>query len=451
VILFDITQILYAIANISYDALYVKKSSIICKKEPKTYVTINSLIALYHEPISIIRDNVISQLNTNYPKEKLNIFLIAEQKDDQTIKNAQRVSKEFVNVHVIVVPPNGDKDWPEVIKKWKNNTMTDLPFGKGRALIYAYYSELSEVRNAEVIAIFDAEDIVDPCLFKYAVAGLEDGYDIVQGKLKYRNGSKNILTALEASEPVIWSNLIYPHTTHPNVPYQVLGPAYFFKSNLPSEIGGWSPFTTSEDVDFGFKAWSSGKRLAILDIYTSELGVETIGSWFKQRRRWARGHQKAIFSDYLLGHTKWKTIRNRLNFWTYSLNSQLMSVIGVIGVPTGIYQIQQTIIGHSDKLGYMITIISIFNLLHWLFASYSVMNATKAVYKFNRKQDELLFYARVNPITTLFYSMLWFIPIMMAILDCIGRKQIEWEHTPREGEPEILDASAFMQKEFALS
>jgi hypothetical protein len=40
---------------------------------------------------------------------------------------------------------------------------------------------------------------------------------------------------------------------------------------------------------------------------------------------------------------------------------------------------------------------------------------------------------------------------MMAILDCIGRKQIEWEHTPREGEHEILDASAFMQKEFALS
>lgn len=437
-ILFDITQVLYAIANISYDAIYVKKSSIICKKEPKTYVTINSLIALYHEPISIIRDNVISQLNTNYPKEKLNIFLITEQKDDQTIKNAQKVSKEFGNVHVIVIPSNGDKDWPEVIKKWKNNTMTDLPFGKGRALIYAYYSELSEVRNAEVIAIFDAEDIVDPCLFKYAVAGLEDGYDIVQGKLKYRNGSKNILTALEASEPVIWSNLIYPHTTHPNVPYQVLGPAYFFKSNLPAEIGGWSPFTTSEDVDFGFKAWSSGKRLAILDIYTSELGVETIGSWFKQRRRWARGHQKAIFSDYLLGHTKLKTIKNRLNFWTYSLNSQLMSIIGVVGVPSGIYQILQTITGHSDKLGYMITIIGIFNLLHWLFASYSVMNATNTVYKFNRKQDKLLFYARVNPITTLFYSMLWCIPVVLAISDCIGGKKIEWEHTQREGELDIV-------------
>lgn len=436
--LFEITQILYAFANISYDALYVKKSSVICKKEPKSYVTINSLIALYQEPIGIIRNNVVSQLNSNYPKEKLNIFLITEQKDDQTIKNAQEVSKEFENVHVIVIPSNGEKDWPEVIKKWKNNTMADLPFGKGRALIYAYYSELSEVRNAEVIAIFDAEDIVDPCLFKYAVSGLEDGYDIVQGKLKYRNGSTNILTALEASEPVIWSNLIYPHTTHSDVPYQVLGPAYFFKSNLPGEIGGWSPFTTSEDVDFGFKAWSSGKRLAILDIYTSELGVETIGSWFKQRRRWARGHQKAIFSDYLSGETKLNTIKNRLNFWTYSLNSQMMSIIGVVGVPSGIYQILQTITGHSDKLGYMITIIAIFNLLHWIFASFSVIRATKIVYTFNSKKDELLFYARVNPVTTLFYSMLWCIPVMFAISDCIGGKQIEWEHTSREGELDIV-------------
>ena len=120
-ILFDITQILYAIANLSYDALYAKESSSVCKKEPKTYVTIASLIPLYREPFNIIRNNVISQLNANYPEKKVNIFLIVEQKDEQTTENAQAVSKEFKNVYVIVVPPNGEKDWPEVIKKWKNN------------------------------------------------------------------------------------------------------------------------------------------------------------------------------------------------------------------------------------------------------------------------------------------------------------------------------------------
>jgi hypothetical protein len=84
-----------------------------------------------------------------------------------------------------------------------------------------------------------------------------------------------------------------------------------------------------------------------------------------------------------------------------------MSIIGVVGVPSGIYQILQTITGHT-------------------------------VYKFNRKQDKLLFYARVNPITTLFYSMLWCIPVVLAISDCIGGKKIEWEHTQREGELDIV-------------
>lgn len=432
--LFYISQILYAIANIGYDVLFFKKPSVISKREPNTYLTIASLICLYHEPINIIRNNVISILNTNYPKEKININLILEQEDEQTIYSAKILMNEFENVNIIVVPPNGEKDWPEVIKKWKNNTAHDLPFGKGRALLYAYYSELSEVRKAEVISVFDAEDIVDPSLFKYAVAGLEDGYDIIQGKIKYRNGSKSLLTALEASEPVIWSNLIYPHTSHPDVPFQVLGPAYFFKSSLPAEIGGWSPFTTSEDVDFGFKAWSSGKRLALLDIYTSELGVETIASWFKQRRRWARGHQKAMFSEYLSEDTKFKTLKNRWNFWTYSLNSQLMSITSIIGVPSGIYQLLQSITENAHSLGFIMIAITIFNLLHWLYGSIYLINSTKKVYLFNSKREELLFYARVNPITTLFYSMLWFIPVVLAISDTIGRKHVEWEHTPREGE-----------------
>ncbi|NTW45236.1 MAG: hypothetical protein HGB14_12610, partial [Anaerolineaceae bacterium] len=172
--LFYISQILYAIANIGYDVLFFKKPSVISKREPNTYLTIASLICLYHEPINIIRNNVISILNTNYPREKININLILEQEDEQTINSAQVLMNEFENVNIIIVPPNGEKDWPEGIKKWKNNTSHDLPFVKGRALLYAYYSELSEVRKAEVISVFDAEDIVDPSLFKYAIAGLED-------------------------------------------------------------------------------------------------------------------------------------------------------------------------------------------------------------------------------------------------------------------------------------
>ena len=111
-----------------------------------------------------------------------------------------------------------------------------------------------------------------------------------------------------------------------------------------------------------------------------------------------------------------------------------MSITSIIGVPSGIYQLLQSITENAHNLGFIMVTITIFNLLHWLYGSIYLINSTKKVYSFNSKKEELLFYARVNPITTLFYSMLWFIPVVLAISDTIGRKHIEWEHTPREGE-----------------
>ena len=73
--LFYISQILYVIANIGYDTLLIKKPSVIQKREPNTPIQIASLICLYHEPINIIRNNVMSLLNMDYPIEKnKNIF-----------------------------------------------------------------------------------------------------------------------------------------------------------------------------------------------------------------------------------------------------------------------------------------------------------------------------------------------------------------------------------------
>ena len=115
-----------------------------------------------------------------------------------------------------------------------------------------------------------------------------------------------------------------------------------------------------------------------------------------------------------------------------------MSIISIIGVPSGIYQLILTLTGNANNLGLAMMTITIFNLLHWLYGSYYLINSTNKVYTFDSKREKLLFYARVNPITTLFYSMLWFIPVMLAISDVISRKHVEWEHTPREGELEFL-------------
>jgi len=398
------------------------------------------MMPVYQEPATVMRNNVLSQLESDYPQSLLTIFIIVEEKDRKTVEAAKQIGSEFKDVHIIIVPPNGENDWSEVIEKWSQHKNVEfdgdfnLPFGKGRALTYAYYSKYSTVRESEVITIFDAEDIVNKNLFKYAISGLEQGYDIVQGILRYRNGGNNLLSALESAEPVLWSNSIYPHTSNPSVPYQVLGPAYFFCSNLPEKIGGWNPYTTSEDVDFGFKAWSNGRRLGILDIYTDELGVLTLKSWFKQRRRWARGHQKALLSRYLKGKNGIETMSNIFYFYTYSMNSQLMSVTSIFGVPTGIYMIIQALLGFYESSNLFVTIIVLFNLVHWIYASYLLVKDTRNAYKFSNMKEMVKFFLRVNPISSLFYSMLWFVPVFAAIKDCLSETPIVWEKTPREGE-----------------
>ena len=432
--LFELTQILYAIANLSYDILYLKKSNIVKRSdgEPLKSASINSLISVYHEPINIIRNNILSQLASNYPKNLINIYLIVEKEDIKTVGYVDVLSKEFENVHGIIIPPNGEGDWDDVVKVSGLDTF-DLPFGKGRALLYAYYTKRSNVAGSDVITIYDAEDIIDPDLVKSALAGLERGYDIIQGKIRYRNGGNGLLVALESAEPVIWSNVIYPHTSHSSVPFQVLGPAYFMRSILPGEVGGWNPFTTSEDVDFGFRVWANGGKIAILDIYTSELGVESLSSWFNQRRRWVRGHQKAFFSPYLNGKTWFETAKNKFNFWTYSLNSQLMSITSVVGVPAGIYQVINTLGGHSPDLTFWVKALAIYNLAHWITAfgltCYYIENSQALSLK-----EKIKFYLRMNPITTLLYNMLWALPVIFGIKDCLSRKRISWEHTVREEE-----------------
>lgn len=431
--MFSIAQSLYFICNIVYLSLLIKTPQYVKKKEPIRYKRIHSMVALYEEPKNLLKANFESQLNSDYPKGLIDIYPIVEEKDKKTVEIVKELAREMPEVHPIIIPNNGDGDWPDVIKKWTKvcgsqyDGITNLPFGKGRALTYAYYSDRSDLKNSDILTVFDSEDIIDPKLFKYATAGLEQGFDIVQGKIRYRNTGTNILTALESIEPLIWSNIFYTHVSNKDVPFQVLGPAYFFSSKLPEEVCGWSPYTTSEDVEFGLRCWERRNELGILDIYTDELGVNTLDAWIKQRRRWTRGHQKVFLENRL------RSFKSKFYFFTYSLNSQLMAMIGLIGVPSGIYMLGETLLGISPQLNPILSAICIFNLGSWIFSGISIMNNYKHLGKFNSKSDELIYYIRVNPITTMFYSALWSIPITLGIKDCMSSKKVSWEKTPREG------------------
>ena len=441
--LFAAAQMGYAFCNLMYMKLFLKFPRFVSMdRKPTKYPNIDVFIAAYKERYEILRDNVKSLLNQDYPKDKIKIHIVVEEHDHETLDSAYAVKREFMTlavtqhrggtqetseehgVDIVQIPHNRHENWHKVLKHAEIKPDTHVPYGKGRALLYALHHAKT---SKDVICVFDAEDIAPPKLFAGAVSGLQQGYDVVQGLISYRNWNKNMLTALQSAEPVIWSRLFYPNTSNESVPFQVLGPAYFFAYKLAMEQKGWNPFTTSEDVHFGISAWNRKKRLGILNMYTSELGVETLGAWLAQRRRWARGHQEH-FITLPLG------LRARVNFFTYTINSQIINMVSLIGVPTGIYLFVRSVERLPTFISPYIVPILYFNLAMWLITATYLMYEISRAYAFRNIKEKLAYILRVNPLTLLFYSMLWSVPVVLGLWDNVVRlftkKLPVWEKTP---------------------
>jgi cellulose synthase/poly-beta-1,6-N-acetylglucosamine synthase-like glycosyltransferase len=422
--LFGLAQIAYAACNLVYLKLLLKKPNYVdLSRGPQKYRNIDVLIAAYEERYEILYANVKSLMEQDYPPEKVKVHIVVEAHDKGTVEAARRIAKEFGRVDVVVIPRNRHENWEGVLKHADIGPEIYVPAGKGRALLYALHHAKT---SKQIVGVFDSEDVADPRLFKAAVSGLEQGYDIVQGLLKYGNWRKSWLTALQSAEPVIWSKLFYPSTSHKSVPFQVLGPAYFFDYKLAHDQKGWSPFTTSEDVQFGVSAWLRKKKLGIIDIYTSEMGVETYAGWLAQRRRWARGHQEHFVKLPL-------SIGARLNFFTYTINSQVINLVGLVGVPTGVYLFIRQLLGMQPFVSDALFPLLVFNMAMWLGTSLYIMGALLKAYDFKNWQEKLGYVLKVNPLTLLFYSLSWSLPVLLGFWDNIVRlftgKMPAWEKT----------------------
>jgi 1,2-diacylglycerol 3-beta-glucosyltransferase len=64
------------------------------------------------------------------------------------------------------------------------------------------------------------------------------------------------------------------------------------------KLGGWSPLTVTEDTDLTLRLILSGYRVRYdITAVDEEEGVVTLGSYWRQRYRWSRGHQQ-VFRDF---------------------------------------------------------------------------------------------------------------------------------------------------------
>lgn len=225
------------------------------------------LVPLYREA-SVLPKLSYAIRSLDYPLAKLDIKLLMEADDQETIEAARRLHLPPNFEHVIV--PHS------------------MPKTKPKACNYG----LLKARGKYVV-IYDAEDMPEADQLKKVVVAfrkMNERVACIQAKLNYYNRNQNLLTRWFTIEYSMWFDLFLPGLDASNTPVPLGGTSNHFRRELLETLGGWDPFNVTEDADLGVRLHKQGYKTAVIDSTTYEEANSDVHNWIRQRSRWVKGY-----------------------------------------------------------------------------------------------------------------------------------------------------------------
>jgi cellulose synthase/poly-beta-1,6-N-acetylglucosamine synthase-like glycosyltransferase len=215
--------------------------------------------------------------NLDYPLGKLDIKIVLEADDGETIEAARGLGLEGV-FEIIVVP----RCEPQTKPKACNFA---LRFARG-----------------EYLVVYDAEDRPEPDQLRRVVATFRrspPNTACLQCRLNYYNASENWLTRMFTLDYALWFDQVLPGLERLGMPIPLGGTSNHFRIDVLRELHAWDPFNVTEDADLGIRIGQKGYRVGVVDSTTYEEASCRAGQWLRQRSRWIKGYMQT-----LLVHTR---------------------------------------------------------------------------------------------------------------------------------------------------
>jgi glycosyltransferase XagB len=239
--------------------------------EPTLRFTV--LVPARHEQ-RVIAQTIRSISNARYPKDMVEIVVVCEHGDTETIREVHR--EVF------------DKGHPNVRLCLFSDGPINKPHGLNVALRQSSY---------EVVAIVDAEDDVHPDLFNVVNTIMErDGASVVQAGVQLMDFSSSWYAVHNVLEYFFWfKSRLHFHARIGMVPLG--GNTVFMERRLVEMAGGWDDKCLTEDADIGIRMSALGKRIAVTydaEHVTREETPPTLASFIRQRTRWNQGFLQVV-------------------------------------------------------------------------------------------------------------------------------------------------------------
>ncbi|MDQ2934852.1 MAG: glycosyltransferase [Chloroflexota bacterium] len=226
------------------------------------------LLPARHEE-AVIGDTIRRVLKANYPAPMVEVIVICSSEDTGTIEVAQRTIETLGTRRARVVTFDGG------------------PINKPHGLNVGFAAS-----REDVVTIFDAEDDIDPDIFRIInTVMLDDGVGIVQAGVQLVNHRDHWFSLLNCLEYFFqFKSRLHFHARVGMIPLG--GNTVFMRRELVARVGGWDEQCLTEDADIGVRLSALGERIRVVydpKHVTREETPSSIAELVRQRTRWNQG------------------------------------------------------------------------------------------------------------------------------------------------------------------
>jgi glycosyltransferase XagB len=248
----------------------------------------------------------------DYPDDKLDVQLLLEADDTQTVQLAQEgIRNGLLRANIVLVPAAEPRTKPKACNY-------GLQFARG-----------------ELATIYDAEDLPEPLQLRRAAVAfqrLPENVVCIQAKLGYHNDRQNLLTRWFTSEYDQWFGYSLPGLMMSKAPIPLGGTSNHIRCDVLKELGGWDPFNVTEDADLGIRLARHGYRTAVLESRTLEEANSDPINWLRQRSRWYKGYLQTFLVHMRQPRRLWKELGTTglLRFASLTAGTPVISMINLV-------------------------------------------------------------------------------------------------------------------------
>lgn len=271
-------------------SFWLKHSHQIAQIVPLKRTPLVSIVVPAHNEEVVITQTTEALLNLNYPAEKIEILIYADNCQDQTA----------IKVRKLLAQNKYQTRNAKVIERTGTG-------GKAGVL-----NDALKVINGEYMCVYDADAMPEENALYFLMKKVIENPNLYMGAFgrnKTRNARQNLLTKFINQETTVSQRIQHCGVWHLFKIGRIPGTNFIVKTSYLKKIGGWANGALTEDTDLSFKIMSKGKLIALA--YNSEAfqqEPEHLKDYYFQRLRWAKGNYEVVLHNFrhLFDKSNWR-------------------------------------------------------------------------------------------------------------------------------------------------